>query len=330
MEFDFYGDYPHYIDHLAPLWLALPERHRGLFLVPNRMKEHTESLGVTATVMTGMSPAHTRRRTGPVVVAAWGSVLKWRRTRRKIVLLNHGAGQTYLTSHPSYSGGNHRGWVNAYLEPGPHAANALRAAGKREPIFEIGCMKLDSWHSAPVKPRGERPKVVFSAHWDCKVTPETGTSWWEFGDAMLALKDRFDVSAHAHPSFRPVIREAAEKVGIEFIENFDDVLKVADVYVSDNSSSLYEFASTGRPVVCVNASTYRRDVHHGLRFWNAVPGIQCDHPDDLADKIDQALAETPEMRSAREKAVMTAYVACDGKAAERGAQALIELARVWR
>lgn len=329
MEFDFYADYSHFVDHLAPIWLALPERNRGQFLVPNKMYDYARSLGVTPTHMYGFSPAHTRRRSGPVVVSAWGAVLKWRNTRRKIVLLNHGSGQTYLTDHPSYSGGNRRGWVSAYLEPGPHSANALRKVGTKEPIFEIGCAKLDKWHSAPAKAANEKPKVVFSAHWDCKVVPETRTSWWEFGDAMLALKDHYDVSAHAHPTFREVIRLASEQAGIEFIENFHDVLDVADLYISDNSSSLFEFASTGRPVVCVNASFYRKDVNHGLRFWDAVPGIQCDRPGDLAAKVSEALQDGPDVRSAREAAVLSTYYACDGMSAQRGSQALLSLKDQW-
>jgi hypothetical protein len=330
MEFDFYADHDHYLDHLAPIWLSLPETHRGQFLVPNRLVGYATALGVKPTPMSGFSPSQTRRRCGPVVVAAWGSVLKWRRTRRKIVLLEHGSGQTFVTNHPSYSGGNRRGWVDSYLQPGPHSAEAILRVTPDAKVFQIGCAKLDRWHAAGPKPRGERPVVAFSTHWDCKVAPETGTAWWEYGDALLGLADHYDVVAHAHPLFRKVIRPAAEAAGIPFIENFHDVLDVADLYISDGSSTLYEFASTGRPVLCLNASTYRRDVHHGLRFWDAVPGVECDTPDELAAKVAEALADGPEARAKRSHGVARTYVACDGKSAQRGAEALLTLAEVWR
>ena len=48
-----------------------------------------------------------------------------------------------------------------------------------------------------------------------------------------------------------------EAHGIEYVPDFDDVLRRADVYACDNSSTLYEFASTGRPVVVLNAPWYR-------------------------------------------------------------------------
>jgi UDP-N-acetylglucosamine:LPS N-acetylglucosamine transferase len=96
------------------------------------------------------------------------------------------------------------------------------------------------------------------------------------------------------------------------------------VYVCDNSSTIYEFAATGRPVVVLNGPHYRRDVHHGLRFWDAADvGIQVDHPRDLPDAIEEALRDPEPRRRAREAALGIVYAHRTG-AAQRAAAALTD------
>jgi hypothetical protein len=47
---------------------------------------------------------------------------------------------------------------------------------------------------------------------------------------------------------------------------------------------MWEAAALGIPVVVVNASWYRRDIDHGLRFWEYSDiGPNVDHPADLAE-----------------------------------------------
>ena len=104
------------------------------------------------------------------------------------------------------------------------------------------------------------------------------------------------------------------------------MLRQADLYVCDNSSSLFEFAATGRPVVVLNTPEYRRDVHHGLRFWDAASvGVNCDRPRDLDDAIGQALADAPKQQAARERALDIVYSPRTG-GAQLAADALVEWA----
>jgi CDP-glycerol glycerophosphotransferase (TagB/SpsB family) len=111
------------------------------------------------------------------------------------------------------------------------------------------------------------------------------------------------------------------RAGINVVRDFADVCRQADLYITDNSSSLYEFAATGRPVVVLNAPWYRRDVHHGLRFWDAIPGPQVDHSRDLVPTVLKALeTDTTDLR---ESALAKVYAYRSG-AAERAARIIEE------
>jgi glycosyltransferase involved in cell wall biosynthesis len=104
----------------------------------------------------------------------------------------------------------------------------------------------------------------------------------------------------------------------------DRVLSEADLLVVDNSSCAFEMAAIGKPVVLLNLPSYRRDVEHGLRFWSHPPGIQVDHPSELADAICLALKDPPAHRAIRARAVAEAYAYVDGHASERAATAIME------
>jgi hypothetical protein len=94
------------------------------------------------------------------------------------------------------------------------------------------------------------------------------------------------------------------------------------VYVCDNSSTIFEFASTGRPVVLLNASTWHKGHGPGLRFWDAAHvGVNVWPQDDLAFAIDVALADEPHRQTAREDALSFVYAYRRG-AAERAAAAV--------
>jgi len=111
-------------------------------------------------------------------------------------------------------------------------------------------------------------------------------------------------------------------MGIEVVESFAEVCRRADVFIADNTSALYEFAAIGRPVVVLNAPFYRRNVHHGLRFWEAADvGIQVDRADALLPAVAHALGDPPERRAAREAALAIVYGYRSG-AAQRAAQAI--------
>jgi UDP-N-acetylglucosamine:LPS N-acetylglucosamine transferase len=139
------------------------------------------------------------------------------------------------------------------------------------------------------------------------------------------LARTYRVIGHGHPKgdWPARLQRIYRRAGInEYVPDFDEVCRRADLYVCDNSSTLFEFAATGRPVLVLNHPDYRRHVEHGLRFWRAATvGIQVDQPHELLAAVARALEDPPEVRAAREAALDVVYAHRQGAAA-RAAVAL--------
>jgi CDP-glycerol glycerophosphotransferase (TagB/SpsB family) len=106
------------------------------------------------------------------------------------------------------------------------------------------------------------------------------------------------------------------------VSHWEEVLQRADLYLCDNSSTLFEFAATDRPVVVLQPPWYRRSARHGLRFYEAVPGLLADQLTQLPERIAEALQDSPECQQARRQAVHRVYGTLDGKATQRAVTAI--------
>lgn len=310
----------HFVDHLAPIWHALPER--GDFVVHRSVKEHAIELGI------GLGEGDITR---PVMVASWGDYKRASKDGyEQIVYVEHGAGQSYggdprTADAPGYSGGRGHSGVVLYLVPNEYSASRWRTAYPGARVEVIGCAKVDT---LPRKERAADPVVAVSFHFPCGVSPETRTTFSHYRPMLAALARKYRLIGHAHPrwSTEPVVRQAFRRIGAEFVEDFTDVCRLADVYVCDNSSTIFEFAATGRPVVLMNGPVYRRDVNHGGRFWDwATVGVQCDRPADLTATVTEALQDKPEQKAERERIVDLVYP-CRGDSAQRAAAAVMSWA----
>lgn len=245
---------------------------------------------------------------------------------RPVVFCEHGAGQSYSSRHSSYAGGRGRKGVRLFLCPGAHPSERNRKFYPHVPVVEIGCPKMDRWHVKPVNP--EPRTVAISFHWNCTVHRETRSAWGEFISALpeLAAAGDLNVIGHAHPRIARILKPYYERAGIEYARSFNEVLRRASCYVCDNSSTIFEFASTDRPVVLMNSRYYRRGVTHGLRFWSeASIGLQVDSPRALLGTIRNALKDLPYMADRRRAAVSRVYTYTDGLAAQRAAAAITDL-----
>lgn len=303
---DAFASKPWYVDHLAPVWQALGA-DAGRFHVrgSQTLAAATGLAGVTEEGPVGSDPI--------VTVATSDYLAALRSGRRRIALGQHGAGQSYGTRHPSYPGGDGQEDVGLFLVPNATAARVTLERYPTARVAIVGCPKVDRLpHRIP---DGRSGVVAISTHWNARIAPEAGSAWPAFGRALLDLTKTHPVIGHAHPRMLGRVGPFYRAAGIEVAADFPEVLERADVLVMDNSSSLFEFAATGRPVVVLNPPQYRRGVNHGLRFWEAAGvGPNVDAVRDLEPAIDRALELRPADVAARETALDLVYQPRHGSA----------------
>lgn len=297
----------HFRDHLAPIRDALPQLVRG------RVVTDPELAGVG--------------RAGRWTVALVASYGDHKRARllgyERIVRAEHGAGQSYGGDPASadvanYAGGLDADDVSLFLVPGPHPAMRWRAR-YTAPVAEVGCPKLDSLPALDGPPGA----IALSFHGNASIGASEADGAFRWYRSLIGrLARRFDLVGHAHPRYAHVVRPWFRRNGVPFVETFAEVCRRASVYAVDNSSTLFEFAATGRPVVVLDGPHYRRDVDHGLRFWAAAGvGVRA-QPATVEDAIARALEDDESDRRGREAALDLVYAYRTG-AAERAAAAVM-------
>jgi len=291
---DFLASAPHYRDHLAPI---------------------AEEIGGTF-----VSRIEANAGKGPLVVA---SARDLRTTKRPAIFVEHGAGQTYRGVRlAAYPGGDHRERVKLFICPSARVAAANRARYDTQTVV-VGCPKLDRF--AGFTPTGTEVAIGF--HWPCRVVPETYSAFGHYYEALSGLVSRFgSVVGTFHPRWGEALLEPYRNSGIKPVASFEEVVKRASVFITDNSSAGWEAMALGIPVVWLNAPWYRKDVEHGLRFWEwANAGVQVDEPAGLVAGVELALEDPKPVRRRRREAVKAIYGEMDGKAAHRAARAIEEM-----
>lgn len=326
MTVDAVANEPQFVDHLAPVWLALPAAVRGSFIVDPPLVEHARAKGITDPVAQAPLAISRGGRIAPNVgvdrpalVASYGDVKEARRFGYgPLAFIEHGAGQSYGPSNPasgSYAGGMDRSDNELIMVPNAACAETWRAAYPDARVEVVGCPRLDG---LPRRVQGPGPTVALSFHGPWPPTPYGGNAWTDFQAVVPLVAERFTTIGHAHPGqgWGGKMARTYERLGIPFVADFDDVCRRADVYVCDNSSTIPEFASTGRPVVLLNARHWHRKGSVGGRFWDwAHLGINVGPDDDLVMAIEEALSDPPELRAAREDALGIVYQPRTGGAA---------------
>lgn len=291
MKIDAFASQRHYLSHIAPVWHALPEDVRGLVYVNLNVNEFTDDATKhDLPIAKGRPPW--RGQPEPLILA--GGADLWAHEGRPIVLLEHGAGQSYLgVDAQTYSGGFGRDAVVLFLCPNETVAARNRDRYPKASAIAVGAPTVRFPDSGLRKPTTiDEAVVAVSWHWDCPLVPESRSSWKFWADAALDLAHHTNVLGHAHPRIAREIIPWWIEQGIRASNNWEAVNEEADVYVCDNSSTLYEFAATGRPVVVLDAPWYRRDVEHGLRFWShADIGIRISRTEDLVAAVDLAVRD---------------------------------------
>ena len=318
----------HYRTHIAPIWHALPPEERGTWWAAGSEADAGNPEGLPGW-RRGYPPGNRLTVVAGFLDYAW--------CPGPTVYLEHGAGQTYdgdptdttATGHEAYSGSRGHDRARLFLCPSETVAARWRERYETVPAVAVGCPKLDWWHTHPAAGGGgSQPTVAITFHADNRLCPETTTAWRHYEAGLpAAVTDLraagWRVIGHGHPRLWKDLRWFWQRIGVEPVEDFNLVLRDADVLVVDNSSTGPEFASTGRPIVWMNAPWYRRHVDHGGRFWRWTDGVPTvDEPGQLAQVLTNAMYGPTD---GRDRMVADVYVAADGKAAARAAEAILDI-----
>lgn len=330
MKLDVFARRAHYIDHLAPVYRALPEERRGAFTVPAELVGYArqEIRDGKIEPYNGESP----RGNDPILVASYGDIARAARRPRKIVHMEHGTGHAFGTApYPNGTKGK-RDLVDLFLAPNEYTARLIRSVRSTR-VEVIGTPKLDHIDRGEDVCRSlSRPTIAIAFHWGDRNShpPETGSAFEHYKAILPQLAARFRLFGHGHPLARDFYRKEFESMGIDWLDDFRDVCRLADIYINDLSSTLYEFLVTGKPVIVLNAPWFRRDVQWGLRFWDYSDiGINVNEPDELEPAIERTWGEYGQIcLPERQRAVADLYPYL-GHAAQAAVQILTTLLAQW-
>lgn len=330
-KIDFVAREPHFLDHLAPTWHALPSELRGTFYTEKAILDRARAHGIENAKQYEAIREVSAAKLPLTFTASYWDMKNSRNLGRLTVITEHGAGQSYLgVKSGSYLRSTDRAGVVGILVPGKYQAEISQQTHPAIPTYAVGVPKLDQLHKDKSLPKEARSVIAFSTHWDCKVCPETRSTLRHYRRVLPLLSKKFKLIGHAHPRIAGVMQGIYAKHGIEYVADFSEVIERAEVYICDNSSTIFEWASLDRPVVLLNAPWYRRDVEHGLLFWEFRDiGVQVDQPRELPEKIKTALADPKEIAERRREIVRQVYGPCNGSAAKKAAAALQEILERW-
>ena len=311
MKFDVVASLPHYLDHMIPIWECLPADMRG-DVHPLRF------------------PVQPPRRNRMALVAGWQDVQALR-PHHRMIYVEHGAGQTYAgdpktAGQPGYSasGGWRHGGVEAFICPNDEVASRWKTA----PSIAVGCPKMDQYVGmTPIA----KNTVCFAWHWESRISPEARSAITHYASHLadivtLFQMQGFTVYGHAHPRWEGQLDRILNEAGMTVLATDREVFLNADILFVDNSSIGMEFMSLGRPVVWMNAPWYRRDVHHGGRFWDWTVDVDTvDHPHELlAANLWDIVHGHDQIVAAQRRHVDATYAYTDGSSGQRAADFIAE------
>lgn len=301
---DFHASLPHFLDHLAPLWLEAKRRGiAGAFILPTDLIPRAVRRGLAGADLKGPGSAGA----GCMLCASSGDLAAVLNTGRRLALLEHGCGLSFSTTQAGYcGGGGARDAASLILSTNEYCAARDRAAHPAARVVTCGCPKLDALAGRRWT-RHDPPIIGYATHWDCMSASETRSAFPYYHAALRALAGQYRVIAHTHPRSGVAVWQTFSALGLDTVRDWSDFIEAVDLLVCDCGSAPYEFAYTGRPVVVLNCPLYRRNIHHGLRFWENVPGLQVDDPRQLTATVERALADPPEVQQMRRDAIKAVY-----------------------
>lgn len=142
------------------------------------------------------------------------------------------------------------------LAPNDFIADRYRTAGIAATV--IGTPKLDHLLALP-----SGAAVAVGFHWTSAVYSHILA---DYEDAIRELAERVPVIGHGHPRAWRRLEPYWRSLGIEPVEDFEEVVRRSKLWVCDHSSTIYEYAALGRPVVLLKGPERKPFESTGLRY----------------------------------------------------------------
>jgi len=301
-QINFFARRSHFIDHLAPIYNELGNR-KGCFFIPVELEQYAIKLGIEPDILKPRmknNPMEVAPPTvlGPLLVASVGDLqMAYLTGSRKIVLMEHGPGITF-PGNSSYAGNmGYRKKALLTLAPNRFVFEKTRSVMPEANQAVIGTPMLDRYAGRFTDSRiiPVKPTIAIAFHWDgSRVAPEAGNAFRHYQSIIpeLAKCPDLNLIAHGHPRNLEGYRGFYEKLGVEVVSDFHEVMDRAHLLINDCSSIAYMFLATGWPVILLNAPWFRKNVNFGLRFWDYTNiGEQVDNPNDLFNAISRTVSE---------------------------------------
>jgi hypothetical protein len=156
------------------------------------------------------------------LVASWGD---YRKTTGPVVYMEHGIGHSYGNKHPSYVGGAGKDRAVMFFNQHELSQRKNGVAYPKTPGYIIGTPKMDTVVPHPVT---DKKIVCISFHWDCAVSPESRSAYSFYAKTVLKLakSTKYHLIMHGHPHMFGAWQRMIQRLGVEFYEDFNDILEM--------------------------------------------------------------------------------------------------------
>lgn len=241
----------------------------------------------------------------------------------RIIHLKHGAGDREGGYNPKHA------HFDLTLVHGRKDKDRLIARGlaSEESCLVTGYAKFELVRPPSQGPFANgRPIALYNPHFD----PQLGT-WARHGGAVVAAMERiagWNFIVAPHVKAREVVRSGAANIRIDrgSSRSIDmSYTEMADVYIGDISSQVYELVRRPRPCIFLNLDGVDWRNSENYAHWHL--GQVISSLDELGPALERARALQPQFEAAQRAMSAQSMDSSDTPASERQARAILDFAR---
>ena len=238
---------------------------------------------------------------------------------RKVILIEHGAGQWYGRD-PGGGGFAHEN-VILFLAPRDEVAERTAELYPNAKRVAIGSPLVESLRRIERKPE----RVVLTWHDTSAEMIEFRGAFAHYRPGLEQLAKNVAVLGNGHPRLRGRLRPKYQQFGIETEWSWPKALSRAAAVSADNTSVMWEAAACDVPLVVLDAPWFRAEVDYFPRFWAfADIGPRISHPGQWIEACQQAIEWAPRWAEIRAAATKAIYGEVDGSIG-RAVMAILEV-----